>query len=307
MKVRMELSKSEKVPNDLFTLIEAPNEHLEVKWNTLYGIDDIKQSLKNYILNCLDRGRIDGWCGRNYPGSKNLREFLTRELRFGGKILLVGDPGTGKTQCVEGVAFAVSKELGRIYLMKPNILRSKFVGESSKRIIEVFKYAKEKAKEAPVLLFFDEFDSLAPNRNDEQMHEEIKASVNTLLEEMEKVSPSDRIIVVAATNLFEDAVDYAADRRFDLVIRFRRPSYFQRLNLFSILLKPFGIDFQTIKFLAKRTRGYTQADIKKIVKNALNIALTHNRKLTRKELFSSLRNVKPTRSYGFKFKERYLK
>jgi len=125
--------------------------------------------------------------------------------------------------------------------MKAKVLRSKFVGESSSRVIQVFKYAKEKAKEAPTLLLFDEFDSVAPTRNNTQMHEEIKAAVNTLLEEMEKVTLSDRIIVVAATNLFDSAVDYAADRRFDLVIQFRRPSYFQRLNLFSILLKPFGV------------------------------------------------------------------
>jgi SpoVK/Ycf46/Vps4 family AAA+-type ATPase len=282
---------SEKIPNDLFTITEAPNEYLKMRWNTLYGLDHIKEMIKNYVLNCLDQSRIDTWCKSNYPNAENISGFLKYELNFGGKILLVGDPGTGKTQCIEGLAFAVSEELGKIYLMKAMVLRDKYVGKTSWLVSQVFKYAKEKAKEAPTLLLFDEFDSVAPNRNDTQMHEEVRAAVNTLLREMERVTPSDRVIVIAATNLFEQAVDYAADRRFDLVIHFKRPNYFQRLNLFSILLKPFEIDTQTINTLAKRTKGYTQADIKKIIKNALNQALTYNRKLTQADLLSSLRYV----------------
>lgn len=296
---------NERIPENLFVIEEAPNEYLKNRWNTLYGIDSIKQTLMSYILNCLDQSRINVWCEKNYPEHKNLKEILIQQLSFSGKILLVGDPGTGKTQAIEGVAFAVAEKIGKVYLMRARVLRSKFVGESSSRIVQVFKYAKEKAREAPVLLFFDEFDSVAPNRSNAQMHEEVKAAVNTLLEEMEKVAPSDRVIVIAATNLFEIAVDNAADRRFDLVIYFRRPSYFQRLNLLSILLKPFGIDKQTLITLARRTRGYTYADIKKLVKNALNTALTQNRRLNREDLFSSLKYVKPTRGYRH-FKNRGL-
>jgi SpoVK/Ycf46/Vps4 family AAA+-type ATPase len=130
------------------------------------------------------------------------------------------------------------------------------------------------------------------------MHEEVKAAVNTLLEEIENVTPFDRVLIVAATNLFEQAVDYAADRRFDMVINFKRPNFQQRLDLLTVFLSQFRIDSEVLIILTKKTSGYTQADIKKIVKLALNKCLTSNRKLTSNDLLYSFRYVQPTRTYN---------
>lgn len=112
------------------------------------------------------------------------------------------------------------------------------------------------------------------------------------------MTPSDRVVVITATNLLEQAVDYAADRRFDMIINFKRPGFQQRLDLLTILLKRFKLDSENMILLAKRTRYYTQADIKKIIKHALNKCLRSDRKLTINDLLSSLRYVKPTRSYN---------
>jgi SpoVK/Ycf46/Vps4 family AAA+-type ATPase len=82
-----------------------------------------------------------------------------------------------------------------------------------------------------------------------------------------------------------------------MVINFRRPNFLQRLDLLTILLKQFRIDTENLVLLAKKTRGYTPADMKKIIKHALNRCLIFDKKLTANDLLRSLRYVTPTRSY----------
>lgn len=292
------MSKSDEIPEDILSITETPNAKFERIWDSLHGIERLKQMVLEHFLTCLDKTRIEQWCERYYPDTPRLPELLTFELGFSGKVLFVGHPGTGKTQFVEGLSNALGERFGKLYLIKVRSLRSKYVGLSSWKVTKAFSYAKQKAKEAPVLLFIDEFDSAAPNRDNSQMHDEVKAAVNTLLEEIENITPADRIVVVAATNLFEQAVDYAADRRFDMVIDFKRPNFFQRLSLLSALLRQFEINFEQRFLLAKKTGGYTQADIKKVIKHGLNRSLSSNRRLRSEDLFGSLAYVKPTRYYN---------
>lgn len=292
------MSKPIEIPEDILSITEAPNEALERKWNALHGINHYKRLVLQYFLICMDKTRMESWCKKYYPSSEGLSEMLASELGFSGKVIFFGDAGTGKTCFAEGLADAVSKIIGKVYLIKVGLLRGKFVGLSSLKVIQTFKYVKEKAREAWVILFIDEFDSVAPNRNNHEMHEEVKAAVNKLLEEIENVTPADKVLVIAATNLYEQAVDYAADRRFDMVINFRRPSFLQRLDLLTILLKQFRIDTENLVLLAKKTRGYTPADMKKVIKHTLNKCLISDRKLTATDLLRSLRYVTPTRSYN---------
>jgi AAA+ superfamily predicted ATPase len=292
------MSKLEDVPEDVIAVIEAPNPSLEQKWDSLYGIDAYKHIVLSYMHDCLDKTKIELWCKKFYPSSSSLPIRLTNELGFSGKVVLFGDSGTGKTQFAEGLADALAKIVGKVYLIKIGLMRSKYVGSSSLKVTKAFRYAKEKAKEAPVMLFIEEFDSVAPNRNNSQMHEEVKAAVNTLLEEIDSITPADRVLVIAATNLLNQSVDYAAERRFDMVVNFKRPTFAQRLDLLAGLLKDFSISSEDIILLTKRTDGYTPADIKKVVKHALNRCLFYNRKLIARELLDSLIYVKPTRSYN---------
>jgi SpoVK/Ycf46/Vps4 family AAA+-type ATPase len=292
------MSRTNDVPEDILAVIEAPNKSLERKWNSLYGIDSYKRIALTYMYDCLDRTKIESWCKRYYPDSKEMPNMLTYELGFSGKICIFGDSGTGKTQFAEGLADALAKIVGKVYLIKVGLMRSKYVGSSSLKVKNAFKYAREKAREAPVLLFIEEFDSVAPNRDNSQMHEEVKAAVNTLLEEIDNITPSDRVLVIAATNLLDQSVDFAAERRFDMVISFKRPTFSQRLELLTILLKQFGIATEDLILLSRKTSYYTQADIKKVLKLALNRCLSSNKKLTPRDIVVSLRFVAPTRSYN---------
>ncbi len=291
------MSKNEELPEGILSIMEAPNASLERKWDSLYGIDAYKYVVLSYMLECLDKTRIASWCKNYYPDAKGMPTRLTSELGFSGKVAIFGDSGTGKTQFSEGLANAIAKAVGKTYLIKVGLLRSKYVGASSIKVTKAFTYAKEKAKEAPVLLFIEEFDSVAPNRDNPQMHEEVKAAVNTLLEEIDGITPSDRVLVVAATNLLGQSVDYAAERRFDMIVNFKRPTFSQRLDILTCLLKDFNISSEDTILLTKRTDSYTPADIKKILKHALNRCLSSNRKLTTKDLLDSFRFVSPTHSY----------
>jgi AAA+ superfamily predicted ATPase len=285
------------IPEDVIAVIEAPNKLLERKWDSLYGIDSYKRIALTYMYDCLDKTKMMSWCKRYYPSSVGLPDFLSSELGFSGKICIFGDSGTGKTQFAEGLADALSKKVGKVCLIKIGLLRSKFVGHSSLKVKSAFTYAREKAKQTPVLLFIEEFDSVAPNRDNAQMHEEVKAAVNTLLEEIDSITPADKVLVIAATNLLSQSVDFAAERRFDLVISFSRPSFSQRMEMLTALLKQFSFLTSDIVLLSKRTDNYTQADIKKVLKHALNRCLSSNKKLTASDIIDSTRLVRPTRSY----------
>ena len=227
---------------------------------------------------------------------------LTLSLK--SKTLLTGPSGTGKTTLARGSADALSRKLGEeVYFVEIGFTRSRYLGESSKNITKAFNQVREWASKRPVVFFLDECDTVASTRAFEQQHEDVRASVNILIKELDKISPSDRIYILAASNL-ESHIDIAVKRRFDQIIRFERPSYEQRLSLFKRDLSPFskelhdnGIDDKGIIELARKTEGYTQADIKNLVTNAIARAVFKNRSLTMEHLLSVLETMKPTNDY----------
>ncbi len=145
-----------------------------------------------------------------------------------------------------------------------------------------------------MLLFFDEFDAVATSRTIEQQHDEVRASVNLLLQEMERISPSDGILVIAATNLPE-LVDFAMDRRFDYIVEFNKPDFRKRVDLLRNLLAPFGRNFGTIIRLAKLTDGRSQADIVRFIREAVERAILSRRPLNDYYLFEALESTSPAR------------
>jgi SpoVK/Ycf46/Vps4 family AAA+-type ATPase len=279
---------------ELYTITTAPNKALKEQWDILIGIDDIKQEALNHMLLSLDPSLITKWC-TSYNGNP---VDLQLELGIKGKVLLVGPSGTGKTVFARGLADAIARAKNtEVYLIEARLLREELVGKSSERVVKLFKKARELAKQKPVLIFFDEFDSVAGSRYFEQQHTQERDAVNTLLKEMENTLPSDNIVVVAATNL-EKHVDFAMDRRFDLKLEFKRPSFRDRKELLTRLLGPFGIDSKVIYVLAKKTHGYTQADLKRVVFTAIEKAVFNQAPLSNGHLFSALHKVKPTRDGG---------
>jgi len=225
--------------------VEVP----EVHWSDIGGLESAKQELREVVEWPL-----------KYPDV-----FQKMGVEPPKGVLLFGPPGTGKTL----LAKAVATESGAnfIAIRGPEVL-SKWVGESEKAIRDVFRRAREVA---PVVVFFDEIDAIAPARGysfDSGVTDRI---VNQLLTEMDGLVPLNNVVVLAATNR-PDIVDPALMRpgRFDRIIYVPPPDKDSRKQIFQVHLRkvPLANDVD-IDRLADLTEGYTGADIAAVVREAV--------------------------------------
>lgn len=146
-------------------------------------------------------------------------QSFRRELRASGleprsRILLTGEPGTGKTSLAEAIAYELSIPF---YVLQYEAIIASFLGDTSSRLSMVF----ERAAESRCVLFFDEFETLAKERGDEHDTGEVKRIVSTLLLQIDAL-PS-HVVVVGATN-HPELLDRAAWRRFQVHIEMPLPS-----------------------------------------------------------------------------------
>ncbi|MFP3264624.1 MAG: CDC48 family AAA ATPase [Acidilobus sp.] len=225
--------------------VEVP----EVHWSDIGGLESAKQELREVVEWPL-----------KYPDV-----FQKMGVEPPKGVFLFGPPGVGKTL----LAKAVATESGAnfIAIRGPEVL-SKWVGESEKAIRDVFRRAREVA---PVVVFLDEIDAIAPARGysfDSGVTDRI---VNQLLTEMDGLVPLNNVVVLAATNR-PDIVDPALMRpgRFDRIIYVPPPDKDSRKQIFQVHLRkvPLANDVD-IDRLADLTEGYTGADIAAVVREAV--------------------------------------
>ena len=171
--------------------------------------------------------------------------FKSYHLRPPKGVLLYGPPGCGKTLIAKAVANSLAKQValktgmgeGRSYFMNikgPELL-NKYVGESERRIRLVFQRAREKASEgAPVIIFFDEMDSLFRTRGSGISSDVENTIVPQLLSEIDGVEKLENVIIIGASNR-EDMIDPAILRpgRLDVKIKIDRPDAEAALDIFS--------------------------------------------------------------------------
>ena len=176
--------------------------------------------------------------------------FAEHELKAPKGILLYGPPGCGKTLIAKAVANSLAKKVaertgreeGRSFFLNikgPELL-NKYVGETERHIRLVFQRAREKASEGmPVIVFFDEMDSLFRTRGSGVSSDVENTIVPQLLSEIDGVETLDNVIVIGASNR-EDMIDPAILRpgRLDVKIKIDRPDAEAALEIFSKYLVP---------------------------------------------------------------------
>lgn len=188
-------------------------------------------------------------------------------LAVKSRVLFCGPPGCGKSATAEAFAF----ETGLDFLVvRLDAVISSFLGETAANLKAVF----EAAERRPCVLFFDEFDALARTRTDTSEHNELRRVVNSLLMMIERFQ--GRGYVIAATNL-ESTLDAALWRRFDEVIYFEQPSLTRIREMLKLKTQGVSADFD-LMCKAEALKGYSYAEIERVVLNAIKSSIMDNRK-----------------------------
>ena len=212
---------------------------------------------------------------------EEIREFLSEPEKFravGAKIpkgvLLYGPPGTGKTL----LAKAVAGEAGvPFFSMAASEFVEMFVGVGASRVRDLFDQAKENA---PAIIFVDEIDAVGRHRGSGTGggHDEREQTLNQLLVEMDGFDANTNVILIAATNR-PDVLDPALLRpgRFDRQVSVEAPDMAGRAAILKVHAKgkPLNDDVD-LDLVAKRTPGFTGADLANVLNEAALLTARSN-------------------------------
>jgi len=277
--------------------VEIPN----VKWEQVGGLDALKQKLVEAVEWPLSHPKIFTRMGISPPKG----------------ILLYGPPGCGKTLLARAVA--TESKANFISIKGPELL-SKWVGESEKAIREIFRKAK---MAAPCIIFFDEFDSVAPSRGRHTSDSGVSEKVlSQLLTELDGLEGLKDIVVIAATNR-PDILDPALIRpgRIDRILLVPAPDEEGRKEITKIFTKKMPLSSNIkVEDLTKDIidDGFSGADIETLCREAAMLALRENiraRKVSFEHFKEARKDVHPTitpeiitwyKEFGQKLKSRRI-
>ncbi|EKD58224.1 MAG: hypothetical protein ACD_56C00169G0003 [uncultured bacterium] len=221
---------------------------------------------------------------------KHPKKFIAAGAKIPKGVLLLGQPGTGKTL----MAKAVAGEAGVPFF---NISGSEFVemfvGVGASRVRDLFKQAK---KNSPAIVFIDEIDAVGRHRGAGLGggHDEREQTLNQILVEMDGFEGTTSVIVIAATNR-PDVLDPALLRpgRFDRRVVMDLPDINEREEILRIHMKNKPIETSVnVRTLAERTSGFSGADLANLVNEAAILSVRRSLKtITDSELRESIEKV----------------
>uniref|UniRef100_A0AAF5I1B7 GST C-terminal domain-containing protein n=1 Tax=Strongyloides stercoralis TaxID=6248 RepID=A0AAF5I1B7_STRER len=196
-------------------------------------------------------------------------------MKLGGKlpkgVMLIGPPGTGKTLLARAIAGEANVPF---FHTSGSEFDEVLVGQGAKRVRDLFKKAKSRA---PCIIFIDEIDSVGSKRVSNTLHPFANQTINQLLTEMDGFNKNEGIIVIGATNRFQD-LDNALLRpgRFDVRVNCPKPDLSGRKEMFDFYLSKITHGNVNVDILARTTIGFTGADIQNVVNQAALKAATED-------------------------------
>ena len=231
----------------------SPDDKNKVTFKDVAGIEEEKEELEEIV-----------------EFLKNPKKFTDMGARIPKGVLLVGQPGTGKTL----LAKAVAGEAGvPFFIMSGSDFVEMFVGVGASRVRDLFEQAK---KNAPCIIFIDEIDAVGRQRGAGLGggHDEREQTLNQLLVEMDGFGSNEGVIVLAATNR-PDVLDKALLRpgRFDRQIVVPSPDVLAREKILEVHSRNKKLaDDVDLKVIAKNTSGFSGADLENVLNEAALLA-----------------------------------
>ncbi len=235
------------------------DEKVKLSFKDVAGADEAKQELEEVV-----------------EFLKSPKKFNDLGARIPKGVLLFGPPGTGKTL----LAKAVAGEAGvPFFSISGSDFVEMFVGVGASRVRDLFEQAK---KNAPCIVFIDEIDAVGRQRGAGLGggHDEREQTLNQLLVEMDGFGANEGIIMIAATNR-PDILDPALLRpgRFDRQIVVDRPDIKGRQEILKVHVKGKPVDKDVdLGVLARRTPGFTGADLSNLVNEGALLAARRDKK-----------------------------
>lgn len=235
-----------KTPN-ASTPNSKPLAEFNVNWGNLAGMSLLKSNLTRDVI---------------LPYyHKNV--YIRKGIRIPRGMIFYGPPGCGKTMVIRQLATILKFNLKEI---TPADIGSTYIHGTQLRIKELFE---EASKKVPAMLFFDEFDAVAPSRQNSGVHHHYHAEVSELLKQFEDAYDKG-IFVVAATNYINN-IDPSVLRpgRFDKKIYVGPPDYEARIDTFKMYLRKVPHSIKHWDYVGDETENYNYAEIRLTVDEAI--------------------------------------
>ncbi len=237
----------------------------KINFNQVIGLETVKKELFYYI---------------DFINNRN--KYIKFNVKLPKGILLIGNPGTGKTLLVKGLA--TEAKIPFIYVSGSEFVEI-YVGMGASRVRNLFSRAKKYEK---CIIFIDEIDAIGRKRTANVDNSERDNTLNQLLVEMDGFDDKNNIMIFAATNL-HSTLDGALTRsgRFDKKIYFDLPNLEEREKMLLLYLD--GIQTQNIDLidLAKKTSGLSGADICNICNQAKILAIKENNEIVDNKIINN--------------------
>jgi len=254
------------------------------------GMESIKEEIRMKIIHPL----------------KNPQLFKAYGKKIGGGVLLYGPPGCGKTLLSRATAGEIKANFLSIGIHQ---ILDLYLGNSEKNLHALFELARSNA---PAVLFFDEVDALAADRNDLKRSAG-RTLINQFLAEMDgNVGDNDGLLILGATNA-PWHLDPAFRRpgRFDRILFVPPPDEPARASILDVMAKDKPVHKLDVGAIAKKTKDFSGADLKAVfdvaIERSLARAMTENRviPLGTDDLLKSAKDVKPSTKAWFESAKNY--
>ncbi|XP_054165243.1 vacuolar protein sorting-associated protein 4-like [Oppia nitens] len=225
-------------------VIEKPN----IQWSDVAGLEGAKEALKEAVILPI-----------KFP------HLFTGNRKPWRGILLFGPPGTGKSYLAKAVATEANNST--FFSVSSSNLVSKWLGESEKLVKNLFEMARQ---HKPSIIFIDEIDSLTSTRSDTESESARRIKTEFLVQMQGVGQDNDGILVLGATNI-PWVLDAAIRRRFEKRIYIPLPEEHGRVVIIKMNIgnTPNSLTEQDIRILAKKTDGFSGADISVLIRDAL--------------------------------------